>query len=127
MEKEWGPIDGPQAKANLEIANRVFTQTKGGDDFLAALKDLGLVNDDKVILDGRIAKFVASLGTALYTEGELLRGNPDVVGNPFADGEGNNMTEQGRLVKSDPAKALSLMRAAGKKPEDFGLAANFGA
>ena len=123
LEKLWGPLDGATAKANLELADQVFTQTKGGDQFLDALKELGLVKDDKTILDARVAPFIAAIGTALYTEDGVLRGNPDVVGNPFADGESFNITEQMALVKKDPAKARSLIAAAGKKLEDFGLKA----
>lgn len=126
--KLWGPLDGATAQANLEIADKVFTQTKGGNDFLEALKELGLVGPNKEILDVRVAPFVASIGAALYTEDGVLRGSPDVVGNIFDEKAPEfNVTQQMALIKSDPAKAASLMRAAGKKPEDYGLAANFGA
>lgn len=134
--KLWGPIDGTQFKANAEIADKVFTQTKSGAEFYKALEEIGVVQTvtdekgkaHKVILDARIAPFMAELGTALYTEDGVLRGSPDVVGNIFDDkSEAFNMTEQHKLVKSDPAKARSLIAAAGKKPQDFGLPANIGA
>lgn len=121
--KLWGPLDGATAAANFEIADKVFTQTPGGPEVLAELKALGLVGPNKEILSVPLAKMFANLGTALYTEDGVLRGNPDDVGNPFSDGETFNITEQMALVKRDPDKARSLIAAAGKKPADFGLAA----
>lgn len=120
--KLWGPLDGEQAQAQLEIADRVFTQTKGGDEFLGALKDAGLVGPNKEILDSRIAPFIASLGSALYVEDGVLRGRADEVGNPFAEGtESFNLTTAMKIAKEDPDRARSLIRAAGKKLSDFGL------
>jgi hypothetical protein len=126
--KLWGPLDGATARANLEVADQVFTQTKGGTEFLAALKELGLVAEDKTILDARIAPFIAGIGAALYTEDGVLRGSPDLIGNIFDETSPEfNVTAQMKLAKEDPAKARSLIAAAGKKPEDYGLPANFGA
>ncbi len=119
--KEWGPLDGDRAAANFEIADQVFQKAPGGPEVLAELKELGLVGPNKEILSAPLAKLMASLGTALYTEDGVLRGKPDVIGNPFADGDNFNMTEQMSLVKSDPDRARSLITAAGKKPSDFGL------
>ncbi len=128
LEKIWGPLDGTTAMANLEIADKVFTHTKGGDQFLAALQDQGLIGPNKEILDARIAPFIAGIGGALYQEDNVLRGDPSVVGNIFDEKAPEfNVTEQMKLAKADPARALSLIRAAGKKPEDFHLPANFGA
>lgn len=121
LTKLWGPLDGDTAAANFEIADKVFTDVKGGDQFLTALKEAGFVGPGKEILDARIAPFIAALGTALYTEDGVLRGRADVVGNPFAEGDGFNLTEQSAIVKKDPGKARSLIAAAGKKPSDFGL------
>lgn len=122
--KLWGPLEGDTASANFEIADKVFTQAPGGQEFLTELKELGLVGPNKEILSAPLAKMLASLGTALYTEDGVLRGNPDVVGNPFDEkSEQFNVTEQMRLVKRDPDQARSLIAAAGKKPLDFGLTA----
>jgi hypothetical protein len=126
--KLYGPLDGPTAQANFEIADKLFTQTPGGAEVLAELKAAGLVGPNKEILSVPLAKMFVNLGTALYTENGVLRGDPDVLGNVFdKSSEAFNITEQMKLAKSDPAKALSLIHAAGKKPDDFGLPANFGA
>lgn len=119
--KLWGPLDGATAAANFEIADKIFTQTPGGQELLAELKELKLVGPNKEIYSAPLAKMLSALGTALYTEDGILRGAPDAVGNPFAEGEHFNVTQQMQLAKADPERARSLIAAAGKKPSDFGL------
>jgi hypothetical protein len=122
LEKLWGPLTGEQAQAQLEVADKVFTQTKGGGEFLDALKDVGLVGPNKEILDARIAPFIAELGGALYVEDGLLRGKADEVGNPFAKGTDSfNLTKAMAIAKKDPDRARQLARAAGQPLKDFGL------
>lgn len=120
--KEWGPLDGDTAQANFEIADKVFTQVPGGQDFLNELKTLGVVGPNKEILSVPIAKMLAAIGTALYTEDGVLRGKTDVIGNPFdKKGTSFNLTAAMQIAKEDPDRAKSLMVAAGVKPEEFGL------
>lgn len=120
--KEWGPLEGDTARANFEIADKVFTQVPGGQDFLAELQSLKLVGPNKEILSAPIAKMLASIGTALYTEDGVLRGKPDYVGNPFdKKAPSFNLTEAMAIAKADPDRAFSYITAAGLKPEEFGL------
>jgi hypothetical protein len=120
--KEWGPLDGETAQANFEIADKVFTQVPGGQDFLNELKTLGVVGPNKEILSVPIAKMLAAIGTALYTEDGVLRGKTDVIGNPFdKKGTSFNLTAAMQIAKDNPDRAKSLMVAAGVKPEEFGL------
>ena len=120
--KEWGPLDGDTAQANFEIADKVFTQVPGGQDFLNELKTLGVVGPNKEILSVPIAKMLAAIGTALYTEDGVLRGKTDVIGNPFDKKDASfNLTAAMKIAKEDPDRAKSLMTAAGVKPEEFGL------
>lgn len=119
--KRWGPLDSDTAKANFELADRVFTDVPGGQEFLVELTKKGFVGENKVVLSEPIAVFLANLGGALFKEDNVLRGNPDSVGNPFSDGESNNLTAQMNMVKSDPDRARSLIAAAGKQPSAFGL------
>jgi hypothetical protein len=122
--KEWGPLEGDTARANFEIADKVFTQVPGGQDFLQELQALNLVGPNKEILSAPIAKMLASLGTALYTEDGVLRGKPDVIGNPFdKKAPSFNLTEAMKIAKEDPDRARSYLTAAGGKPEEFGLKA----
>ncbi len=120
--KEWGPLDGDTFRANVEIADKVFTQLPGGPELLAELKSLGLVGPNKEVLSVPLAKAFAALGTALYTEDGVLRGKPDVVGNPFDKKAASfNLTAAMKVAKEDPDRARSLITAAGLKPEEFGL------
>lgn len=122
--KEWGPLDGDTAQANFEIADKVFTQVPGGQDFLKELQGLGLVGEHKEILSVPIAKMLAAIGTALYTEDGVLRGKTDVIGNPFdKKGTSFNLTEAMRIAKDDPDRARSLITAGGGKPDEWGLKA----
>jgi hypothetical protein len=121
--KRWGPLDGDTAKANFEIADRVFTDVPGGQELLADLKSKGFVGENKEVLSEALAVFLANIGNALFVEDSVLRGRNDEVGNPFADGEHFNLTKVMKIVKEDPDRAASLIAAAGKKPSDFGLKA----
>lgn len=119
--KLWGPLDGQTAKTNFEFANRVFTLAPGGNELLEELKSLGLVGPGKEVLSRPLATVLAAVGGALYAEDSVLRGDPARVANPFKDGDGFNLTEAMRVAKDNPDEARSLIAAAGKKPEDFGL------
>lgn len=120
--KEWGPLEGDTARANFEIADKVFTQVPGGQDFLQELQAIGLVGPNKEILSAPIAKMLANLGTALYTEDGVLRGKPDVIGNPFdKKAPSFNLTEAMKIAKEDPDRARSYVTAAGGKPDEWGL------
>lgn len=123
LEKLWGPVDGDTAKANFEMAGRVFTDVPGGQELLVELQGLGLVGPNKEVLSAPLAKAFAAMGGALFQEDNVLKGRRDVVSNPFAEGKDFNLTKQMALVKEDPDHARSLIAAAGKKPEDFGLKA----
>lgn len=119
--KIWGPLDGETARANLTFADR-FLQDVGGPVLAEELQRLNLIGPNKEILSEPLAVAFAKAGSAIYKEDDVLRGNADVLNNPFADDK-PNMTEQMKLYRRDPEHALSLIAAAGKKPEDFGLKA----
>lgn len=119
--KLWGPLDGATAKANFENGAKALRLLPGGMDFRASLQEKGYLGPDGEILDVAVAKFVSAIGGALLVEDDVLRGDPARVANPFKDGDGGNLTEAMRIVKANPDEARSLIAAAGKKPEDFGL------
>lgn len=119
--KLWGPLDGEVAKTELEFADRAL-QLAGGDAAVEEFKAYGLIAEDgKTILSAHLAQTFANIGKALFKEDEVLRGNTDRLGNPFAEGEGFNLTKAMQIFKQDKAHAYSLITAAGKKPSDFGL------
>jgi len=117
--KRWGPLTGETAKANIELADRALQV--GGPDVVAELQRLKMIGPNKEILSEPLAVLFANIGAALFQEDSTIRGNPDVIGNPFADGEHFNLTKAMGVYKKDPDHALSLIRAAGKKPTEFGL------
>lgn len=117
--KRWGPLTGETAKANIELADRALQV--GGQEVVDELKRLKMIGPNKEILSEPLAVLFANIGAALFKEDSSFRGNPDVIGNPFADGENFNLTKAMDVHKRDPEHALSLIRAAGKKPQDFGL------
>lgn len=123
LEALWGPVDGDKAKANFELAGRIFTDVPGGQELLTELQGLGLVGPNKEVLSAALAKTFAAMGGALFQEDQVLRGRKDAVANPFAEGKDFNLTKQMALVREDPDHARSLIAAAGKKPQDFGLKA----
>lgn len=117
--KLWGPLDSPTAKANMEFGHRFLTQA-GDEAAMAELKAGGFIGEGGVILSAPLAQMFAKAGAALYKEGEVLHGDPARVNNPFADAT-ENLTDAMKLVKEDRPLALSMIRAAGKKPADYGL------
>lgn len=48
------------------------------------------------------------------------KGGENLGNNPFAEGS-RNMTEIGKIVQNDPAKARALAKAAGENPARYGL------
>lgn len=123
LTKLWGPLNGEAMRANLAFADRVLRET-GGDEALAEFQRVGLIGSEgNVILSAPIAVMLSRLGSALFKEDDVVRGRADRIGNPFAEGSDFNMTAQMKIVKEDRNHALSLIAAAGKRPEDFGLKA----
>lgn len=118
--KRWGPLDSETTRANLELADRAL-KWAGGEELVDELKELGLIGPNKEILSDKLAVTFANIGGSLFREGDLVKGDPSTIGNPFEDGEHFNLTKAMAAAKADPEHAKSLIRAAGKRPADFGL------
>jgi hypothetical protein len=119
--KEWGPLDGDQMRTNLAFADKALREV-GGDEALAEFQRVGLIGSEgKIIQSAPIAKMLAKLGAALYTEDTVLKGRADRLDNPFAEGKSFNVSSQMKVIKEDRDLALSYIAAAGKTPKDFGL------
>lgn len=119
--KEWGPLDGDQMRTNLAFADKALREV-GGDEALAEFQRVGLIGSDgRMIQSASIAKMLAKVGAALYTEDAVLKGRTDRLDNPFAEGKSFNVSNQMKVIKEDRDMALSLIAAAGKTPKDFGL------
>lgn len=116
--QEWGEPETPGYKQNLELASRAITQL----GLKAALVEGGALSADGAIRNVAIAKAFAKVGKELYAEDSMATNATGVLSNPFSDGDNFNLTKQGALLRSDPRKASALIRAAGKKPADYGIA-----
>ncbi|MCP4538943.1 MAG: hypothetical protein GY832_17550 [Chloroflexi bacterium] len=122
LTREWGAQEGEVFKRNIEMARRAVVEL-GGDGLFDELRSLGAITDDNQVLSPVLAKAFAEVGNQLFAEDGLVDGGDTVSVNPFAE-DTMNLTAQGALVKSDPARARAMIRAAGKRPEDYGLSSN---
>jgi hypothetical protein len=120
--KAWGPLDGETMKVNLSFADKAL-QEIGGADAVAEFRRVGLIGSegDKIVTSAPIAQMLAKVGRSLYKEDEVLKGNAAHLNNPFEDGAHFNVTNQMKLIKSDPDKAREMIASAGKTPKEFGL------
>jgi hypothetical protein len=115
--KEWGDTESEGYKRNLEMSRRALTQLGVREDFIAA----GIIDAQSgMITSAKVAKALARVGAKMFAEDTMYSGPASLGKNPFSEKE-FNMTEQSLLIKNDPAKAATLIRAAGEKPEDYGL------
>lgn len=118
LSKEWGPIDGETAKANLAFADKVLSEAE--PETLKDLQEYGIIGPNKEVFSASLAKLFAKVGAALYKEDGVLKGRGAVIDNPF-DPKSENVSAQMAAIKNDPDHAKALIAAAGKKPSDFGL------
>lgn len=122
LTKLWGPLDGETAKANLAFADRAL-QLLGGEAVLAEMKSKGMLADvegRQLVLSVPFVELFAKVGRSLYKEGDVVRGDPTTVDNPF-DRSKENLTQAAQIVKNDKDRAYMLIRAANRQPEEFGL------
>lgn len=110
--KKWGPPESETYKRNLELAKRAVRK----QGLTESLKARGILDDKGNITDAGFAFHFASVGQGLYAE-DNIHGEPGALteSNPWKAGQ-ENLTEQGRITRRDPALAEALIRAAGKDP-----------
>jgi hypothetical protein len=114
---KWGDKESESYKREVELMSRAARHL----DLADALKAGGLVTADGGIRNSKLAFALARVGHELFAEDSFATAGAGVVANPFADGKSFNVTEQGKLVRSDPNKARALIRAAGRDPSAYGL------
>lgn len=122
LTKVYGPKDGQQFKTNAAFADKVLEL--GGERVVEELKEAGFIAEIdgvKYVQRPGIFELFSKIGSTLYKEDDVLRGDATSLDNPFMEGEKENLTEQARMIAKDRPRALSLIAAAGKKPADFGL------
>lgn len=129
LEKAWGGKVGSEPfNGALQHAMRAINGL-GGDDLTKALIAKGVLSapdaeGNSSILDDKIAVAFSEIGKRYFTgAGFVPSDGPGSVDNPFAgEREKLNWSAVHKAIKADRQGALILIRAAGKKPSDFGLA-----
>ncbi len=116
--KVWGPPESESYARNREFAQRAI-RNLGGEKLVHALTASGLLSQEGAVMNETVAIALARTGEALFAE-DVLTGNGIDSKNPWAE-EHENLSEQGQIIRNDPAKAQALVRAAGLEPRDFGL------
>ena len=118
--KEWGAVDSDSYRRQVELARRTIKQFDLADSFVKA----GLMEPGTgAVTDPKVAFAMARAGSKMFAEDAMFSGPGAGIENPFSD-KTANMTQQSLLIKNDPHRAASLIRAAGKKTSDFGLPAD---
>lgn len=113
---QWGDPDTDGYKHNLEYTSRAISQLGLKDSLVKG----GILSSQGSVLDPNVAFALAKVGKEMYGEDSTATNASGTLNNPFSD-EHENLTQQGKLIRSDPGKAASLIRAAGQKPESYGL------
>lgn len=113
---KWGDKDSDGYKREVELMSRAARNL----GLTEALAKGGLVTADGGVRDSKLALALARVGKELFAEDSFATGDGGVLSNPFAK-DSFNLTEQGKLVRSDPNKARALIRSAGGNPASFGL------
>jgi len=121
LKEAWGDPKDETYRTNMEMAGRFFDEIDPDNKLNEALQKAGFIGPDKEVLLAPLAFAFAKAGAALFREGAGLPGGGgggSIDANPF---ESENLTDIMRLVKADPDKALTLCKAAGRNPGDYGL------
>jgi hypothetical protein len=113
---KWGDKQSESYKREVELMSRAARNLGIAD----ALKQGGLITADGGIRNAALALALARVGKELFAEDSFATGDGGALSNPW-DMRSVNVTEQGRLVRSDPNKARALIRAAGRDPATYGL------
>lgn len=113
---KWGDKDSDGYKKNVELMSRAARELGLAD----ALKQAQMITPDGGIRNATLAQALARVGRELFAEDSYATGDGGVLSNPWSS-DNFNLTEQGRLVRSDPNKARALIRAAGHNPAQYGL------
>jgi hypothetical protein len=117
--EKWGDPDTDNYRRNVTLAARALKQL----DLQQSFESGGLIEAGTgQVKDANLAFALARVGAKMFAEDELYSGPGGIQNNPFADGSAN-MTQQSQLIKNDPQRALTLIRAAGKNPKDYGVSA----
>lgn len=116
----WGPQDGDLFKRNVELTDRAI-RNLGGAELRTALEETGVLSAEGAVMNAAIVQALSKVGANLFAE-DTLYGGITSDKNPFSK-EHLNLSEQGRILKSNPQHAQTLIQLAGLDPKQFGLEA----
>src|SRR5690606_30145235 len=111
--KEWGDPESDTYQRNLELADRAARKL----GLVDALKRRGVIGQDGSVMDADFAFALSRIGADLYAE-DKLHGGPAAQRNPFSE-KHFNLTEQGKLIRSDPELARAFIRSAGLNEKEY--------
>lgn len=113
---KWGDKESDGYKREVELMSRAARNLGLAEDLAKG----GLLTADGGVRSAKLALALARVGKELFSEDSFATGDGGVLSNPFAK-DTINLTEQGKLVRSDPNKARALIRAAGGNAAEYGL------
>lgn len=114
--KEWGPQDSEGFKIKHEMANRAIKKL----GLVESFQKSGIILKDNALTDPTLALAFAQIGEKMFAEDSIDGDAAQGGDNPFKD-ETFNLTKASALSKSDPARARTLIKQAGKDPAHYGL------
>jgi len=116
MKNEWGEPDSLEHKTQMEY---VLKTVNGFEGYRDALIEAGAIDEENNILNAALLMPLAKIGEMHFSEDDLVTGDNNEA-NPFAE-DSQNWSKANQIIANDPAKAKSLIIAAGKKPVDYRL------
>ena len=119
LTSDWGLEDTPKYQRNMEMARRAMDQLGLKKDMV----QLGVIHATGAVQNANFIKALSRVGGSMFAEDIMYSGDSTSLENPFSTGK-ENLTQQSLLIRDDPLRAKSLIRAAGRKNSDFGLADN---
>lgn len=116
--KAWGAPETETYKQNISYIDRAVSSEPG---LLDAFKAAGFLTAEGEVKNATVAQTLAKWSKQLFGEDALHKGDtPNTTVNPFhADTE--NITQQNRLISSDPQRATELIKQAGRDPKRWRL------
>lgn len=110
--KTWGDPKSAEYIQHRDAATRALRQGEQFKGLEDELKTAGLLTKEGYFTSPALANLLATAGRAMQNDTLIGNGGGGGGANPFAK-ETANLTEQSKLIRTDPAKARTLAAAAG--------------
>ena len=124
LEKLYGPKDSQPFKNGLEMMDRTIRK-EGLEEELRSVGLLGVMDGKSYVTHPKLMDLLGKYGKEFHREGDAAQGSGGGVSadNPFKDGPDavGQMTAQHAAIKANRAGAIASIKAAGRKPSEWGL------